>query len=306
METVIRRVRYILNTAFFDMAYLEWGDPDAPPVICLHGLTRNGRDFDMLALHLAGRGYRVLCPDLPGRGASDWLPSGDLYQPVTYVQPLSHLLAVIGKPVLWVGTSLGGIVGMLVAAAGGTPVSKLVLNDIGPLIALPGLQRIHTYVVGADLAERFPDLAALEAHLRRIHAPFGPMTDADWTRMARHSGKRTPEGDYVLHYDPKIADPIRASEPKEVPLWAVWAGIRVPVMAIRGGESDLLNAATFAHMRQDGARCVELPGIGHAPSLTDDATITAIGDFLADDAAQPLTPSCPAQPPQAPVEAAQA
>lgn len=306
MEPRIGSVRYLLNTAFYSLAYLEWGEPDGAPVVCVHGLTRNAHDFDPLARVLAGQGYRVICPDLPGRGGSDWLPSGDLYQPLSYVQALSHLLAVIGKPVLWVGTSLGGICGMLVAAASGTPVRKLVLNDIGPLIALPGLERIHTYVAGADLAMRFPDLGALEAHLRRIHAPFGPITDAQWADMARHSGRQTAEGDYTLHYDPKIADPIRATKPAEVPLWAVWAGIRVPMMAIRGAESDLLDAATFAHMVKDGAQPLELAEIGHAPSLMDEPTIEAIASFLGDDAVPALTPSWPAPPPQAPIEDAQA
>ncbi len=299
MEPRACTVRYVLGTAFYSMAYIEWGNPSAPPVVCVHGLTRSGRDFDPLAQTLAGR-YRVICPDLPGRGASDWLPTGDLYQPLSYVQALSHLLAVIGQPVHWVGTSLGGICGMAVAAASGNPIRKLVLNDIGPLIALAGLERIHTYVAGADLAVRFEDPAALEAHLRRIHAPFGPITDAQWADMARHSARPAADGGYTLHYDPKIADPIRASKPAATPLWHLWSAIHVPVMAIRGADSDLLDAETFAHMSRDGARPLEMPDIGHAPSLMDPPTIAAIEAFLADETAPPLSPTLPKPPPKAP------
>ncbi len=296
MEPRARSVRYVLGNAFHSLAYLDWGDPSAPPVLCVHGLTRSARDFDPLARALAGR-YRVICPDLPGRGGSDWLPSGDLYQPLSYVQALSHLLAVIGRKVDWVGTSLGGICGMAVAAASGNPIGKLVLNDIGPVIALPGLERIHAYVAGADLAMRFDDLAAVEAHLRRIHAPFGPITDAQWADMAQRSARPAPEGGYTLHYDPKIADPIRATKPEAVPLWHLWAAIHVPVMAIRGADSDLLDAETFAHMTRDGARPLDMPGIGHAPSLMDPPTIAAIEAFLADETAPPLVPTMPKLPP---------
>ncbi|MBV9654559.1 MAG: alpha/beta hydrolase [Acetobacteraceae bacterium] len=300
MEPRASSVRYILNTAFHSLAYLEWGDPAAPPVLCVHGLTRNAHDFDPLARALAGR-YRLICPDLPGRGASDWLPAGELYQPLSYVQALSHLLAVIGQPVHWVGTSLGGICGMAIAAAQGHSIKKLVLNDIGPVIALPGLERIHSYVAGADLAMRFGDLAEVEEHLRRIHAPFGPITDAQWTDMARHSAMPAAEGGHRLHYDPKLADPIRAAKPAETPLWHLWSAIRVPVMVVRGGDSDLLDPATFAHMAGDGARSLELADIGHAPSLMDPPTIAAIADFLADDAAPALAPTLPkpAAPPPA-------
>src|SRR5271166_6537002 len=144
MEPRFGSVPYLLMNVFYRMACVEWGDPDAPPVLCVHGLTRTGRDFDNLALVLAER-FRVICPDLPGRGGSDWLPVGDLYNPLSYVQALSHLLSVIGKPVAWVGTSLGGICGMATAAAHGNPVTRLVLNDIGSVVSVEGLKRIQAY-----------------------------------------------------------------------------------------------------------------------------------------------------------------
>jgi pimeloyl-ACP methyl ester carboxylesterase len=272
-------VRYLLHTAFHRMAFVEWGDPAAPPVLCVHGLTRNGRDFDVLAEALADR-FRVICPDLPGRGASDWLPDGALYQPPTYVQALSHLLAVIGRPVAWVGTSLGGICGMLVAAAQNTPVARMVLNDIGPYIAEEGLRRIRDYMPAPDHEARFADIAAVERHMRDIHSPFGPMTAPQWTRLATTSVRALPDGALTFHYDPRISAPIKAAEPKAVELWPVWSQIRVPVLAIRGETSDLLTDETLRRMARDGLTQLVVPGVGHAPSLMDKPTIAAIRSFL--------------------------
>lgn len=272
-------VPYLLGTAFYRMAYVEWGDPAAPPVVCVHGLTRNGRDFDPLAETLSDQ-FRLICPDLPGRGASEWLPDGSLYQPPTYVQALSHLLAAIGKPVAWIGTSLGGICGMAIAAAQGNPISRMVLNDIGPHIAVAALRRIRDYLPAPDQITRFRGIAELEAHLRRVHAPFGPMTDGQWTHLARISARPLPDGGVTLHYDPKLSAPVKATEPEDVQLWPLWTQIRVPVMAIRGETSDLLPEETFARMVQNGARPLVLKGVGHAPSLMDAPTIEAIRQFL--------------------------
>ena len=215
------QIRYLLAHAFYSMAYMEWGDSAAPPVVCVHGLTRSGRDFDPLAEALCDR-FRVICPDLPGRGASDWLPNGALYEPVSYVQALSHLLAAIGTKVAWIGTSLGGICGMGIAALPENPISRMVLNDIGPYIAVEGLHRIRDYLPAPDHEARFADIAAVERHLRSVHAPFGPMTDAQWTHLARTSARTLPDGALTLHFDPKIAAPIKAAEPKAVELWPVW------------------------------------------------------------------------------------
>jgi pimeloyl-ACP methyl ester carboxylesterase len=274
-------VRYILANAFYRMAYVEWGGPTAPPVVCVHGLTRTGRDFDPLAEALSDK-FRVICPDLPGRGASEWLPNGALYEPVTYVQALSHLLAAIGKKVVWIGTSLGGICGMGIAACPGNPIARMVLNDIGPYIAEEGLRRIRHYLPDPDHQSQFADIAAVEMHLRRIHAPFGPMTDAQWTNLARTSVRALPDGELALHYDPKIAAPIKAAEPKAVELWPVWEKISQPVLAIRGESSDLLLPETLARMEQSGARALTIKGVGHAPSLMDAPTIQAIREFLSE------------------------
>jgi pimeloyl-ACP methyl ester carboxylesterase len=266
-------VHYLLAGAFYRMAWVEFGDRAAPPVICVHGLTRNGRDFDTLAEALSDR-FRVICPDLPGRGASEWLPDPALYQPPSYVVALGHLLAAVGRPVHWVGTSLGGICGMLVAAAAGQPIARLVLNDVGAFIPKAALARIRGYI--GDMPE-FDDLAALEAHLRRVHAPFGALTDAQWRHLATHSARTLPNGKLALHYDPAIAAPIVAAEPADVALWPFWQRVTIPTLTIRGASSDLLLAETLTQM---GGASYVVADAGHAPALMDTASIAVIRDFL--------------------------
>ena len=267
-------IRYLLAGVFRTMAYTAWGDPAAPAVVCVHGLTRTGRDFDALAAALA-RDHYVLCPDLPGRGASDWLDDSALYQPIDYVTALAALLAGLG-PVGWVGTSLGGICGMLVAAMPGQPITRLVLNDIGPHIPAAALARIRDYI---GMTPVFPNLPTLEQHLRRVHAPFGPLTDTQWAHLATTSARAVSAG-VTLHYDPAIAAPILATTPADVDLWPVWAQITVPVLAIRGASSDLLLPDTLARMAIDGAQTLIVADAGHAPALMDEPTIAAISSFL--------------------------
>lgn len=269
--------RYLLAGAFYRLAWVEWGDPDAPAVLCVHGLTRNGRDFDELAERLASD-FRVIAPDLPGRGKSDWLPQAELYALPSYVVALAHLLAVIDRPVFWVGTSLGGICGMAVAAVPGNLVERLVLNDVGPFIPGAAMARIRDYLATAPPS--FANLADLEAHLRRVHAPFGALSDAQWAHLARHSSRAAPDGALALHYDPAIAAPILAAEPKDVDLWPLWSQISVPRLVLRGEHSDLLDAPTLACMEQDGAAAHIVLGCGHAPALMDAPTIEAVHRFL--------------------------
>lgn len=277
MQPPERAVRYYLSGAFYRMAYYEWGSPGAPPVVCVHGLTRNGRDFDALALGLADR-FRVICVDLPGRGESDWLPDARLYEPASYVQALTHLFAAIGRPVRYVGTSLGGICGMMIAASLGHPIERLVLNDVGPLVPGAAIRRIRDYVGG--VMPEFPDLLALEAHLRRIHAPFGNLTDRQWEHLAKTSARELPNGKLALHYDPGIARLIRSSLAIDTDIWPIWDKISIPVLAIRGEQSDLLLPATLARMRRSGARALIVPDAGHAPALMDTPTIRAVREFL--------------------------
>jgi pimeloyl-ACP methyl ester carboxylesterase len=275
-------VRYLLAGQFHSLAYEEWGSATAPAVVCVHGLTRNGRDFDALAIGLADR-FRVICPDLPGRGASDWLADPTLYQAQHYVTALGHLLAWIGTEVAWVGTSLGGICGMVIAAAEGTPVTRLVLNDIGPFIPADALTRIRDYMVASGdspVMSRFADINAIERHLRLVHAQFGPLTDTQWTQLARNSARLLPDGRFTMHYDPRIAEPLRGHDPTDVDMWPFWDRIQMPRLVIRGATSDLLLPDTFARMAASGAETLEVADTGHAPALLDPEQIGAIRSFL--------------------------
>lgn len=275
--------RVMLAGAFYRMSYVEWGEAGAPVVVCVHGLTRNGRDFDPLAAALADR-FRVICPDLPGRGGSDWLATADLYQPPTYVQALAHLLARLDGPVMWVGTSLGGICGMALAAMPGTPLSRLVLNDIGPHIPAAGLARVRTR---AKTHPSFADMAALEAHIRTAYAAFGDLTDAEWQHLARHSCRMQPDGRLALHYDPAIGAAFGDAPPTDVDTWSQWDRIKMPILAIRGAESDLLTPETLERMAARGAETHVVANAGHAPALMDAPSIAVIRAFLEAEATRP-------------------
>jgi len=271
-------VRWLSAAGFFTMRWWEWGPADGAPVVCVHGLTRSGRDFDALAEVLAAEGHRVICPDLPGRGASDWLPDPKLYMPTTYIGALGHLLARIDGPVDWVGTSLGGICGMVLAATRGNPIRRLVLNDVGAFIPQDAMARIRDYM--AEPPGVFADIPALETYLRRIHAPFGALTDAQWRHLAETSARKT-EGGLTLHYDPAIADPIRAQEAQAVDMRALWAMIDIPALVIRGAESDILPATTAQDMvAKPHVDYVEIQGAGHAPALMDAEQIGLVAAFL--------------------------
>ncbi len=277
-----RSIHYALDGRFHRLHLVEHGEPGRPAVVCVHGLTRNARDFDALAAALSGR-HHVLAVDLPGRGGSDWLPEPAQYTLPSYVVALTHLLAGCDCPVDWVGTSLGGLCGMAIAAMPGSPIRRLVLNDIGPFIPAAALARIRAYLAEAPGA--FADQGALEAHLRRVHAPFGALDDAQWAHLARHSARDLPGRGVALHYDPAIAEPIMAAELADVDLWAVWSRITAPRLVLRGEHSDLLLPATLARMQREGAATMVVPECGHAPALMDPATIGAIAGFLAEPAA---------------------
>jgi pimeloyl-ACP methyl ester carboxylesterase len=267
---------------FYRMAYAEWPGPASRrPVVCIHGLTRNGRDFDRLAAALS-EDAPVFCPDMPGRGKSDWLERAEGYSYPTYLAATAALLARLDiTEVDWVGTSMGGIAGMLMAALPNTPIRRLVLNDIGALIPATGLARLATYV-GADPV--FADAAALEQNLRRVATTFGPLSDEDWRHLARISTRGRPDGTVGYAYDPRIgAAHGLKGELKDVDLWQTWDAINVPTLIIRGADSDLLRAEDARAMSERGprARLVELPGIGHAPALMAKDQIALIRDFLA-------------------------
>ena len=266
---------------FHRLVYFQWGDPrNDRVVICVHGLTRRGRDFDWLARALEDR-YRVVCVDLPGRGQSDWLPVAADYQPSTYVLGLAALIARLDvEQVDWVGVSLGGILGMTLAAQPKTPIRRLVLDDVGGYIGKKALQRIASYV-GQDPA--FPNRAGLEAYMREINTGYGPLTDAQWAHLVEHGSRRDETGPWRQHYDPKLAEPFREGFSEPVAMWPLWDLVSCPVLMLRGALSDLLTAETAAEMiaRKADTKLVEFEGVGHAPMLMDEAQIGAVRDWLA-------------------------
>ena len=267
---------------FHRVAYFQWGDPRNDRVlICVHGLTRRGRDFDWLARSLEER-YRVVCVDLPGRGQSDWLSVAADYQPSTYLQNAAALIARLNvEQVDWLGISLGGLMGMMLAAQPKTPIRRLVLDDIGGYVGAEALQRIAAYV-GQDPS--FPDRAGLKAYMREINSGYGPLTDAEWEHLLTHGSRRDENGAWRLHYDPKLAEPFKEGFSEPVALWPLWDLIACPVLVLRGGESDILTAETAAEMvaRKPGTQLVEFQGVGHAPMLMDPAQIDAVRRWLPD------------------------
>jgi pimeloyl-ACP methyl ester carboxylesterase len=265
------------------MAYVEWGDPKAKVLVCVHGLTRCARDFDFLAQEMARCGYRVICPDVAGRGDSGWLTDPMDYAVPTYTKHMLLLLAHLQlESVHWVGTSLGGLIGMSIAAMPGSPIGRLVLNDVGPVLTVAAVQRIAAYV---GKWPPLPDIEAAERYVRDVSAPFGPHTDAEWRFLTEHVVRRNPDGSLRMHYDPAIAVPFSA-EParRDVELWVLYDAIRCPTLVLRGEHSDLLSRETVAQMAVRGprARAVEFAGVGHAPTLIHADQIAVVRDFLLD------------------------
>ena len=278
------RLRCLSPGGFHTMAFREWGAPDADRVVvCVHGLTRNCRDFDTLAAALAKAGCRVVCPDVVGRGDSDWLDDPNCYGFPQYLADMTALLARLEvEAVDWVGTSMGGLIGMMMAAQPGTPLRRLVLNDVGPFLPKAALEHIGAYV-GHD--PRFADLAAAEAYIRGIHAGFGALADHEWRHLAQTSVVAAEDGGngaLRLRYDPGIGAGFRARPIDDVDLWAVWDRVTVSCLVLRGADSGLLLPETAAEMTRRGPRAelAEIAGCGHAPALMDPAQITLLRDWL--------------------------
>lgn len=263
------------------MAYVEWGDArNRDVLVCVHGLTRSGRDFDELARALCGH-FRVVCPDLAGRGDSDKLPDPMLYGVPQYLADMVTLIARLDCEALsWVGTSLGGLVGMALAAQPGNPIKKLVLNDAAPVISRASLQRIASYV---GMVPEFPTLEKAQEYVRSI-SPFGPHSDAQWRTLTEHWVRQQPDGSWRPHYDAGMAVAFRASVPEkgDLELWPFYDAIRCPTLVLRGELSDLLSRETTAAMARRGpkAKVVEIPGVGHAPTLMLADQIAVVRDFL--------------------------
>jgi pimeloyl-ACP methyl ester carboxylesterase len=289
-EPQLNFVQCISPTGLHRMAYWEWAGPtpEAPVLLCVHGLARQGRDFDSLARALQDR-YRVVCPDVVGRGRSDWLPSPQGYTPPAYVPDMVALIARLGvEQVDWLGTSMGGLIGLGLAAqpvVGGRlhPIRRLILNDVGPSVKLEWVQRIQAYLGKAPSFDSFDQGVA---YLSAISAGFGPHTPAQWAALSKPMLLER-DGRWHLHYDPAIAVAVAATTAEvaagsEALLWHIWDSLRCPALVLRGSESDVLPADVATAMSQRGprARVVEFAGVGHAPTLVQPEQIAAVRAFL--------------------------
>ena len=275
-------------SGFHETTYVEWGPADAEHVVvCVHGLTRQGRDFDHLAAHLAARGVRVVCPDLVGRGRSGWLRDPKNYTIPQYCSDMNALIARTGAAkVDWVGTSLGGLIGLGLAGFAGHPIRRLIINDIGPTIPADGLLRIGRYV--AAMPSGFASLEETEAYLREVLAPFGSLSDDHWRHLARHSVRfDEAEGRHVTLCDPGIVQAFYAPERASAHLWSYWDAIDVPTLVVRGADSDLLPSYLAREMtrRNPNAILHDVPGCGHAPTLSTPDQIETVAAFLLNDPA---------------------
>ena len=281
------------------MAYWSWGNPAAPHVVvCAHGLSRQGRDFDVLAAALvaaAGGSIRVVCPDVVGRGQSDWLKDPSGYQIPNYAADMLAMLAALKPQQLdWVGTSMGGLIGTVLCGQPGlplpVPVRRLVLNDVGPVIQWEAIQRIGLFLGNAP---RFASLEQAATAMWAISTGFGPHTPAQWLELSRHMVKPANggQGGVVMHYDPAIAVPFRTltqegTQAGEAVVWQLYDNIQAKTLLLRGAQSDLLSVATAAQMVQRGPKpqLVEFEGVGHAPTLTAPNQVKAVVGFLLDAA----------------------
>jgi len=283
-EPRLRDVQCLHGHSLHRVAYWEWGDPaNRRVLVCVHGLSRQGRDFDTLARDL-GDHYRVVCPDIVGRGRSDRLADPMGYTIPTYVADMVTLLARIDAEQLdWVGTSMGGLIGLGIAGLKGSPLRRLVLNDVGPAIRPEALARIGTYL-GQPARWKSEEEAAAAMWL--ISQGFGPHTPEQWLELSRPQLIADGDG-FVPRYDPAIAVPFRAVTPAiaaagEAALWQLWDSLRLPVLLLRGAQSDLLAHDTALAMTQRGpkARLHEFAGVGHAPTLVQPDQRQVVRDFL--------------------------
>jgi pimeloyl-ACP methyl ester carboxylesterase len=260
------------------MSYLEWGDPrNREVLLCVHGLTRTGRDFDEVARALCGQ-FRVVCPDVAGRGDSERLPDPMLYGVPQYVGDMVTLIARLDvEGVSWLGTSMGGLIGMALAAQPGSPVKRLALNDAGPLITRVSLERIASYV---GKTQMFATLQDAEQYVRSVSAPFGPHSDAQWRFLTETWLRRNDDGTWRASYDPRIAAPFSAD--KDLELWSLYDAIRCSTLVLRGERSDLLTRDTAAEMTRRGprAKVVEIRGVGHAPTLLQADQVAIVQEFF--------------------------
>jgi pimeloyl-ACP methyl ester carboxylesterase len=280
------------------MAYWSWGESSAPHVVlCVHGLTRQGRDFDLLAQALVAAAkdanlpaIRVICPDVVGRGKSDWLQDPMGYQFAQYAGDMAVLIQSLNaqhpiERLDWVGTSMGGVIGMLLAAQQlPTPVRHLVLNDIGPVVSWSSILNMKTYV---GQVGKFESVQQAANAMWEISKSFGPHTAEEWLALSQNMVRRLEDGTYTLHYDPALREPIRAvtqeqAQVGEAALWQVYDLIQCQTLLIHGAESELLSLSAVREMQQRGPRAqvASVQGVGHAPTLTHEDQIDIVLQFL--------------------------
>ncbi|WP_188565810.1 alpha/beta fold hydrolase [Undibacterium terreum] len=285
MQAQRKSVQCLSPSGLHQLSYKEWGDPrNSKVLICVHGVTRVADDFDVLAPALSDA-YRVICPDIVGRGKSGWLRNPMHYQIPQYVSDMVTLLARADAEVVdWVGTSMGGLIGMGLAAVPDNPIRKLVLNDVGPTINAGAIARIAEYI-GQDV--RFASFEQAAEYIKAISLSFGPHSDAEWHKLATDVLKQNDEGQWIRHYDLGLAVPIKATTPEmataaQLGLWGAYDAIRCETLLIRGGDSDLLSPEVAQQMTQRGpkAKLVEIAGVGHAPTFVHQDQIEIVKDFL--------------------------
>ena len=248
------------------LACRQWGNPDNPKVLlCVHGVARNARDFDTIAAFLSSH-YRVLCPDMAGRGDSEWLADPSHYAVPQYMADIKALFAALNiSSVDYLGTSMGGIVGMCLASEPSSLIHSLLLNDIGPFVSQSSLAPIAQYLG----AERFADTQAALAYVKMRYQSWGELTPEQWQKVAIDSTRAHPDGGLCLHYDPEIAVNARLGASSDLDLWALWQAISCPVGVLRGQDSTILTADTLVQMQhtKPGLESLVLPGVGHVPPL---------------------------------------
>ena len=279
-----RSVQCASPSGLHRMAYTEWGDPANPQVlVCVHGLSRNGHDFDDLSRAMAGS-HRLVCPDIVGRGRSDWLRDPSGYGVPQHVADMMVLIARLDvEAVHWLGTSMGGLIGMVLASLPGTPVSRLLLNDVGPVVSAESIRRIGEYIGGAP---KFSGLDDAERYIRAASAPFGALNDAQWRALTVSSVRPMADGGLEMIYDPAIAESFhRATAGGVVDLWPMFDRVRCPTRFVRGQLSDLLSTEVAQAMTARGPHpdLVEVSGVGHAPMFMDEAQIAIAREFFTAD-----------------------
>lgn len=272
-----------------EIHWLEWGAPEAPVVIAWHGLARTGRDMDELAQHFASRGFRVICPDTIGRGLSQWSPLPDEEYTLAFYARIANALCDelrLGR-VHWVGTSMGGAIGTVCASGLFEPrmkarIASLVLNDNAPELAQPAIERIRAY---AGNPPAFDTVAELEAFFRTVYKPYGWLSDAQWRRLTETSTRRLPDGRVTPHYDPAMVRQFSAHD-NDYLIWPHYDAIEVPVLCLRGAESDLVLPGVVEEMKRRGPgvagrlQVIEVPACGHAPALNVPEQLDPVEGFI--------------------------